>query len=219
MDAFAEQTHRFQWILCGARPRSRLMRKAGGPVLILSWLKQPPQQEIHLSAPGFCPLSQQALCSSLPPPHLSFSLQDRLHLHSSITATIKKGDCMDKFVHLQPGTYTCMYFVIVLIRASDNCSRGMEVGGEIKANLQQELFCFPGGGISCYHNQPCSCNDAWGWSDPCLTSFSSRTFYPSLPANHNPDLLGQPASKFDYVWYEFSFNVFLKRFSLICSLV
>ncbi|XP_070770023.1 paired box protein Pax-5-like [Enoplosus armatus] len=51
-----------------------------------------------------------------------------------------------------------------------------------------------GGGVSCsvYHDQPCSCNDAWGWSDPCLTSISSLTFYPGLSANHNPDRLGPP---------------------------
>ncbi|XP_073343851.1 paired box protein Pax-5-like isoform X2 [Pagrus major] len=48
------------------------------------------------------------------------------------------------------------------------------------------------GDVSCYHDQPCSCNDAWRWSDPCLTSVSSLTFYPGLPANHNPDLLGPP---------------------------
>ncbi|XP_030253308.1 paired box protein Pax-5-like isoform X2 [Sparus aurata] len=48
------------------------------------------------------------------------------------------------------------------------------------------------GGVSCYHDQPCSFNDAWGWSDPGLTSVSSLTFYPGLPANHNPDLLGPP---------------------------
>lgn len=65
MGVFAEQ--RLQWTLCGTRPHSRLMSKAGGPVLILLWLKQPPQQEIHLTAPGFCPLSQQVLGSSLPP--------------------------------------------------------------------------------------------------------------------------------------------------------
>ncbi|XP_044220060.1 paired box protein Pax-5-like [Thunnus albacares] len=48
------------------------------------------------------------------------------------------------------------------------------------------------GDVSCnvYHQQPCSCNDAWGRSDPCLTSISSLTFYPGLPANQNPDLLG-----------------------------
>ncbi|XP_071313815.1 paired box protein Pax-5-like [Trachinotus anak] len=41
--------------------------------------------------------------------------------------------------------------------------------------------------ISCsvYHDRPCSCNDAWGRSDPCLTSVSSLTFYPIQPANHN----------------------------------
>ncbi|XP_074503740.1 paired box protein Pax-5-like isoform X2 [Sebastes fasciatus] len=51
-----------------------------------------------------------------------------------------------------------------------------------------------GGDVSCsvYHDQPCSCNEAWGWSDPRLTSISSLTFYPALPANHNPDLLGPP---------------------------
>ncbi|XP_049898401.1 paired box protein Pax-5-like [Epinephelus moara] len=49
-----------------------------------------------------------------------------------------------------------------------------------------------GGDVSCsiYPDQPCSCNDAWGWSDPCLTSISSLTFYSGLPANHNPELLG-----------------------------
>ncbi|KAL7394762.1 hypothetical protein ABVT39_003665 [Epinephelus coioides] len=48
-----------------------------------------------------------------------------------------------------------------------------------------------GGDVSCsiYPDQPCSCNDAWGWSDPCLTSISSLTFYSGLPANHNPELL------------------------------
>ncbi|KAK9518128.1 hypothetical protein VZT92_023447 [Zoarces viviparus] len=45
-----------------------------------------------------------------------------------------------------------------------------------------------GGDVSCcvYHHQPCSCNEAWGWAHPTLT------FYPGLPANHNPDLLGRP---------------------------
>ncbi|KAK5897008.1 hypothetical protein CesoFtcFv8_010111 [Champsocephalus esox] len=45
-----------------------------------------------------------------------------------------------------------------------------------------------GGDAPCgvYHKQPRSCNDAWGWSDPCLT------FYPGLPANHSPDHLGPP---------------------------
>ncbi len=73
----------------------------------------------------------------------------------------------------------------------------MKVGVKINANLPQELFCVPGGDVSCYHDQPCSCNDALGWSDPCLTSLSSLTFYPGLPANHNPDLSGQSASKYD----------------------
>ncbi|XP_070692506.1 paired box protein Pax-5-like [Pempheris klunzingeri] len=47
-----------------------------------------------------------------------------------------------------------------------------------------------------YHDQQCPCNDAWGWSDPCLTSLSRLAFYPGLPANHNPDLLGQSASEY-----------------------
>ncbi|XP_008281865.1 paired box protein Pax-5-like [Stegastes partitus] len=48
------------------------------------------------------------------------------------------------------------------------------------------------GDVSCgaNHNQPCPCYDAWGQSDPCLTSTSSLTFHPSLPASHNPNLLG-----------------------------
>ncbi|GAA6225335.1 paired box protein Pax-1-like isoform X4 [Lates japonicus] len=48
--------------------------------------------------------------------------------------------------------------------------------------------------VSCgmYHDQPCSCNDTWGRCDPCLTSISSLTFYPSLPTNHNPGLPGSP---------------------------
>ncbi|XP_032383126.1 paired box protein Pax-5 isoform X1 [Etheostoma spectabile] len=53
--------------------------------------------------------------------------------------------------------------------------------------------------VSCsvsYHEQPCSCNDAWGLSDPCLNSISSLTFYPSLPANQNP---GKSASKYDHL--------------------
>lgn len=162
------------------------MRKAGGPVLILLCMKQPPQQEIHLAAPGFCPLSQQALCSSLPPPHLSLSLQACLHFNPSITAAIRIGDYTDKYLC----RHTCMDFLILLIRTSDDCSRRMEIGRKINTNLRQEMFCFPGGGVSCYHDQPCSCNDAWGWSDPGLTSVSSFTFYPGLPANHNPDLLG-----------------------------
>ncbi|XP_022045239.1 paired box protein Pax-5-like [Acanthochromis polyacanthus] len=33
------------------------------------------------------------------------------------------------------------------------------------------------------HNQPCSCCDTWEQYDPCLT------FHPSLPANHDPNLL------------------------------
>ncbi|KAI3351702.1 hypothetical protein L3Q82_020543, partial [Scortum barcoo] len=47
-----------------------------------------------------------------------------------------------------------------------------------------------GGDLSCgvYHDQPCSCNDSWGLSNPCLASLSSLTFYPGLPANHNPQL-------------------------------
>ncbi len=143
MDVFAEQTHRLRWILF--RPHSRLMSKAGGLVLILLWLKPPPQQEIRLAAPGFCPLTQQALCSSLPPPHLSLSLQARLHLHSSIMATIRKGDCADKYAHLQLGTRTCMCFVIVLIRTSEGCRRGTEVGREIKGNLDRSCFVFQEG--------------------------------------------------------------------------
>lgn len=98
-----------------------------------------------------------------------------------------------------------MYFVIVPIRTSDECSRGKEAGREINVNLRQELFCFPGGDVSCYHDQPCSCNDAWGWSDPSLTSLSSLTLYPGPPANHNPDLSGQSASKYDLlhlVWVQ-----------------
>ncbi|XP_074503739.1 paired box protein Pax-5-like isoform X1 [Sebastes fasciatus] len=77
------------------------------------------------------------------------------------------------------------------------CSgRHKEDGGwkRNKSERGQKLFCFPGGDVSCsvYHDQPCSCNEAWGWSDPRLTSISSLTFYPALPANHNPDLLGPP---------------------------
>lgn len=197
MDVCAEQTHRLQRTLCYSnRPRSRLMSKAGGPVLILLCMKQPPQQEIHLATPGFCPLSQQVLCSSLPPPHLSLSLQACLHFNPSITAAIRIGDYTDKYLC----RHTCMDFVILLIRTSDDCSRRMEIGRKINTNLRQEMFCFPGGGVSCYHDQPCSFNDAWGWSDPGLTSVSSLTFYPGLPANHNPDLLGQAASKYYHFW-------------------
>lgn len=118
------------------------MSKAGGPVLILLRLKQPLQQEVHLSAPGSCPLSQRALCSSPPPPHLSSSLQARLHLHCSITATIRKGECIDRCAYLQLGTHACMYFVMLLIRTSDDCGRGMEVGREIKVNLDRSCFVF-----------------------------------------------------------------------------
>ncbi|XP_039976507.1 paired box protein Pax-5-like [Xiphias gladius] len=48
--------------------------------------------------------------------------------------------------------------------------------------------------VSCsvYHDQPCSCNDAWGRSECCPTSVSSLTFYPGLPANRNPNLIGSP---------------------------
>ncbi|XP_054453090.1 paired box protein Pax-5-like [Anoplopoma fimbria] len=51
-----------------------------------------------------------------------------------------------------------------------------------------------GGDVSCcfYNDLPCSCNEAWGWSNPCLASISSLTFYPGLQANHDPDLLGPP---------------------------
>lgn len=126
----------------GTRPHSRLMSKAVGPVLISLWLKQPPQQEIHPTTPGFGPLSQQALCFSLPPSHLSFSLEARLDLHFSITATIRIGDCIDKCTYLQLGTHTCMYFVILLIRTSDNCSSRMEVGREIEVNLYRSCFVF-----------------------------------------------------------------------------
>lgn len=73
MYVFAQPTHRS--LPCGSRPHSRRMSNAAGPVLILLWLKQPLQQEIHLTAPGCCPLSQQAFCSSLSPPHLSLSSQ------------------------------------------------------------------------------------------------------------------------------------------------
>lgn len=143
MNVFAEQTHRSQWILCGSRAHSRLM-STGGPVLILLWLKQPLQQEFHLTTPGFCPISQQALCSSRPPsPHLSHSLQAHLHLHSSITATIRIGYCIDKYAHLQLGTHTCMYFVILLIITSDDCNGVMKVGGKI--NLDRSCCVFQEG--------------------------------------------------------------------------
>ncbi|XP_068447406.1 paired box protein Pax-5-like [Clinocottus analis] len=51
-----------------------------------------------------------------------------------------------------------------------------------------------GGDISCcvYHNRPCSYNEAWRRSNPCLTSISSLTLYPGLPTYHNPDFLGRP---------------------------
>ncbi|XP_040903628.1 paired box protein Pax-5-like [Toxotes jaculatrix] len=63
----------------------------------------------------------------------------------------------------------------------------------IRSKVQSES-CEVGRGISCgaYHDQPCSRNDARGQPDPCLTSVSSLTFYPSLPANHNQDLIGSP---------------------------
>ncbi|XP_034454855.1 paired box protein Pax-5-like [Hippoglossus hippoglossus] len=43
-----------------------------------------------------------------------------------------------------------------------------------------------------YHDQPRSSADAWRHSDHCLTSVSSLTFYPSLPASHNPEPRGSP---------------------------
>lgn len=95
-------------------------------------------------------------------------------------------------------THACI-LSFLLIRTSDDCSSGMEVGGDIKENLRQKLFCFPGGDVSCYQDQTCSCNDTWGWSEPCLASFSSLTFHPGLPAHDNPDLLGQPTSKYDHL--------------------
>ncbi|KAK2904203.1 hypothetical protein Q8A73_010860 [Channa argus] len=54
-----------------------------------------------------------------------------------------------------------------------------------------------GGDISCsvYHNQLCSCNDALDRSDLCLTPFSSMTFYPGVPTNHNKDGLGTKCNK------------------------
>lgn len=79
-------------VVSGAR--TRLMSKAGGPVLIpLCPKKQPPQREVHLASPGFRPLSHQGslLHPCPPPPHLSHSLQAHYHLHSSITATIRTG--------------------------------------------------------------------------------------------------------------------------------
>ncbi|XP_023272501.1 paired box protein Pax-1-like [Seriola lalandi dorsalis] len=54
------------------------------------------KQEIHLTTPGVCPLSQQALCSSLPPPHLCLSLQAVSHLHSSITEAIRDEGLKEK---------------------------------------------------------------------------------------------------------------------------
>ncbi|XP_022615853.1 paired box protein Pax-5-like [Seriola dumerili] len=61
----------------------------------------------------------------------------------------------------------------------------------IRSKVQSES-CEVGRDVSCsvYHDQPCSCNDAWGRSDPRLTSISSLTFYPIQAANHNPDLIG-----------------------------
>lgn len=73
---------------------TRLMSKAGGPVLIPLCLKeQPLQQEVHLASPGFRPLSHQGSLRHPwpPPPHLSHSLQAHYRLHSSITAAIRTG--------------------------------------------------------------------------------------------------------------------------------
>ncbi|XP_034546659.1 paired box protein Pax-5-like [Notolabrus celidotus] len=47
-----------------------------------------------------------------------------------------------------------------------------------------------GGDVSCSisSNQPCSCNETFEWSDPCLMPLSSLTFYPGLPAYNNQNL-------------------------------
>ncbi|CAJ1058455.1 paired box protein Pax-5-like [Xyrichtys novacula] len=47
-----------------------------------------------------------------------------------------------------------------------------------------------GGDVPCCipRNRPCSFNDAFEWSDPCLMPLSSLTFYPSLPAYNNQTL-------------------------------
>ncbi|XP_068181571.1 paired box protein Pax-1-like isoform X2 [Antennarius striatus] len=42
--------------------------------------------------------------------------------------------------------------------------------------------------LPCYQNQ----TQSWRRSDPCITSFSSLTFYPSLPGTHNSNFLGPP---------------------------
>ncbi|XP_027141529.1 paired box protein Pax-5-like isoform X2 [Larimichthys crocea] len=42
-----------------------------------------------------------------------------------------------------------------------------------------------GGDVSCYQDQTCSCNDTWGWSEPCLASFSSLTFHPGPPCHYS----------------------------------
>ncbi|AWP12075.1 Hypothetical protein SMAX5B_002475 [Scophthalmus maximus] len=65
-------------------------------------MKPPPQQDLHLAAPGSCPLSQQAPCSSLPPPRPFLSLQACLHLRSSITETIRSRDFSCFMYHNQP---------------------------------------------------------------------------------------------------------------------
>lgn len=194
------------------------MSKAGGRVLILLWNNL--RRRRSTSCPGL--LSSQ--------PAGSLLLPSASHYRPAYTSTppslqpLEKEDYIDRCAYLQLGTHThtCMYFVILLIRTSDDCSKGDGgVGREIKVNLDRSCSVFPGRDVSrgVYHDQPCSCNDAWGWSDPRLTSFSSLAFYPGLPADHNPDLVGQSASKYDALWHEFSFNVLLEGFSLICPLV
>ncbi|KAF3838478.1 hypothetical protein F7725_010246 [Dissostichus mawsoni] len=79
----------------------RMMSKAGVNITLTettSAAGDPPP------SPGFCPLSQQALCSPPRPPHLHLSLQARLLLYSSITSTIRIGDYIDIHAYLELGT-------------------------------------------------------------------------------------------------------------------
>lgn len=91
-----------------------------------------------------------------------------------------------------------MCFIIRLISTSEDRN------GDRKGNKREpelELFCFPAGDISCsvYQDQPCSCYDTWGQPDPCMISLSSLTSYTSLPANRNPDVMGQYLLNYDHL--------------------
>lgn len=163
---YLQQTHGSS--PCGSRPHSRLCSCINITLTeTTSAAGVPPHHPRMLSSQpaGFLLLPVSPSPQSL--------ITGPLHLHSSITAQLG------------------MYFVILLIITSHDCSRrvrGNKVEPEQK--LFFFLFCFfPGGDVPCYHNQPCSCSDASGRSDPC------PAFYPCLSANHNPDQHQNPISQ------------------------